>query len=146
MPVGLAARDTLRMEMKYPLYGNDLNEKTNPYCMGLSWVVKNPKKFIGSEALLQKQGSIQQKWVGFKLLNSNSGIPRKNYSVLLKDNQLLGKVTSGALSPCLNEVIGMALIDKQFANMVNNLFIFKFTEILIPAKIVATPFYKNTYS
>ncbi len=142
VPVGLAARDTLRMEMKYPLYGNDLNEKTNPYCMGLSWVVKNPKKFIGSEALLQKQGSIQQKWVGFKLLNSNSGIPRKNYSVLLKDNQLLGKVTSGALSPCLNEVIGMALIDKQFANMEQLIYI-QIHGDLIPAKIVATPFIKT---
>ena len=142
VPVGLAARDTLRMEMKYPLYGNDLDEKTNPYCMGLSWAVKNSKKFIGSEALSKKQGAIQQKWVGFQLLNNNKGIPRKNYSVFLKDNKFLGKVTSGALSPCLNEVIGMALIDKQFANEGQLIYI-QIHGDLIPTKIVATPFIKK---
>ena len=144
IPIGLAARDTLRMEMKYPLYGNDLDEETNPYCAGLSWVIKNPKNFIGSEALSHIKNNVQKKWVGFQLLKNNTGIPRKNYSVFLKNNHLLGKVTSGALSPCLNEIIGMAIIDKQFANMEQLIYI-QIHGDLIPAKIVTTPFIK-TYS
>ena len=142
IPIGLAARDTLRMEMKYPLYGNDLDEETNPYCAGLSWVIKNPKKFIGSEALSHIKNNAQKKWVGFQLLKNNTGIPRKNYSVFLKNNHLLGKVTSGALSPCLNEIIGMAIIDKQFAN-VEQLIYIQIHGDLIPAKIVTTPFIKK---
>ena len=142
IPAGLAARDTLRMEMKYPLYGNDLDEKTNPYCVGLSWAVKNPKKFIGSTALLELQAKNQQKWIGFQLSNNNSGIPRKGYSVLLEDNTFLGKVTSGSLSPCLNKVIGMAIIDKQFANEGQLIYI-QIHGDLIPARIMATPFIKK---
>ncbi len=134
---GLAARDTLRIEMKYPLYGHDLNEQIDPHSAGLSWLVKNPHSFIGSEALREKKQSITKKWVGFQL-SSSSGVPRQS-SPILVDGQSVGEVTSGCQSPCLNKMIGLGYVSSQYAKVAQVVQI-KIHQDLIPAEIVATPF------
>ena len=137
-PAGLAARDTLRIEMKYPLYGKDLNENTDPYSAGLGWAVKNTKDFIGSSVLQRMNRQVQKKWIGFQLLKPG-GIPRENYAVFSENKKVLGRVTGGALSPCLKSVIGMAYVDKEFAN-IGQLIYVQIHGNLVPAKIVKTPF------
>lgn len=137
-PAGLGARDTLRLEKALCLYGNDIDETTNPLEAGLGWTVKFDKDgFNGKEKLKQiKEEGIQKKLVGF--IMSERGIPRHGYKILI-DNEVVGEVTSGSYSPTLDENIGMAYIDKDYAK--------KDTEIQIQirkrevkARIVETPF------
>ena len=139
-PVGLAARDTLRMEMKYPLYGKDLDENIDPYSVGLSWVLKNPTNFIGSAALSQMKTQISQKWVGFQLSES-VGVPRKGSAVLV-DGKIIGKVTSGAKSPCLDQMIGLAYVPLEYSSPAQSIQI-EIHKNPVPAEIVATPFIKK---
>jgi len=140
LPAGLAARDTLRMEMKYPLYGNDLDINTNPYSAGLAWAVKNPKDFIGASMLSQLRHSFKRKWVGFQLQEA-SGIPRRLSRIFVNDN-VVGEVTSGAMSPCLNRIIGLGYVDRTYSQFGQTLHI-EIHQENIPAEIVATPFIKK---
>jgi len=140
-PVGLGARDTLRLEMKYPLYGNDISEKTTPLEAGLSWVTKFDKgNFMGRESLLkQKEGGLKKKLIGFEM--TDKGIPRSHYSIF-KGAEQVGEVTSGTMSPSLNKAIGVGYVKTEISDIGNEI------EIDIrgnhqKAKIVSTPFYKR---
>ncbi len=140
-PVGLGARDTLRLEMKYPLYGNDISEKTTPLEAGLSWVTKFDKgNFMGKDSLLkQKENGIKRKLIGFEM--TDKGIPRSHYSIFKRAEQV-GEVTSGTMSPSLNKAIGVGYVKTERADIGNEI------EIDIrgshqKAKIVLTPFYKR---
>lgn len=112
-PIGLGARDTLRTEMKYSLYGHEIDDTTNPYSSGLGWVIKPQKKdFVGKEIIIKgKEQGLPLTLVGFKLLDK--GIPRQGYSLFSFDNREMGKVTSGTLSPTLNESIGLGYVFKD---------------------------------
>lgn len=114
-PVGLGARDTLRLEMRMPLYGNDIDETTTPLEAGLSRFVKFDKEdFIGREALLkQKEAGLKRRLVGFTLLER--GIPRQGYPVLNADGDEIGQVTSGTHSPSLNQAIGTGYVAVEAA-------------------------------
>ncbi|NLY31101.1 MAG: glycine cleavage system aminomethyltransferase GcvT [Firmicutes bacterium] len=107
-PVGLGARDTLRLEMGYTLYGNDIDESTTPWEAGLGWAVKLDKEFIGRDALADTKGKNTRRLVGFML--QERGIARKGYPVHV-DGQPVGEVTSGCMSPSLNRAIGLAYVD-----------------------------------
>lgn len=108
-PAGLGARDTLRIEMGYCLYGNDIDETTSPLEAGLGWVTKFNKRFVGDEVLLkQKQEGLKHRLMGFRLLDK--GVPRQGLSLLDETGQVVGRVTSGTLSPVLNIGIGLAYI------------------------------------
>jgi len=114
-PVGLGARDTLRMEMKYPLYGNEIDNTTNPYSAGLGWVVKPAKKdFIGKDRILaDKEAGLSTRLVGLKMVSR--GIARQGYTLFSFDNKEIGKVTSGMISPSLGENIAMGYVAKELA-------------------------------
>jgi len=111
-PVGLGARDTLRMEKGYCLYGNDISDDTSPLEAGLGWITKLSKKFIGSEILQgQKEKGITRKLVGFVM--EERGIPRTDYQITDADGQNIGIVTSGTQSPCLETGIGMGYVASE---------------------------------
>lgn len=114
VPVGLGARDTLRLEMRFPLYGNDIDENTTPLEASLDFTVKfNKEGFVGKDALLkQREAGPARRLVGFKLLGR--GIPRQGYPLVADDRQV-GQVTSGSLSPTLGEPIGMGYVETQYA-------------------------------
>lgn len=115
MSIGLGARDTLRTEMKYSLYGHEIDDTTNPYEAGLGWVIKPAKKdFMGKNLIVgKKEAGLTKNLVGFKMLEK--GIPRQGYSLFSFDNKEIGKVTSGTHSPTLDEPIGIAYIDVAYA-------------------------------
>ena len=139
-PIGLGARDTLRLEMAYSLYGNELGEAVNPIEAGIGWAVSSSKKFIGSDAILPlKQSGTKRKIAGFKL--EKRGIPRQHYRVK-SDGLTLGEVTSGTLSPTLNEGIGLALIDVDYAAEGARIFIV-IRDADVPAIVVPVPFVKS---
>lgn len=135
-PIGLAARNTLRLEMKYPLYGSDMDETVSPVEMGLSWACKNKSDFIGKEACFKKT---QRRWVGFEILEK-SGIPRTSYSVFSEDKEPIGHVTSGAFSPSLEKMIGLALVKKDFSEQGCRFFV-QIHGNLALSQVVPTPFY-----
>ena len=141
-PAGLAVRDVLRMEMKYCLYGNDINTKTNPLEAGLSWIIDFSKNdFIGKDKLLDiKKIGCKQKLVGFLMLGK--AIPRYNYSIYLDDNKI-GRVTSGTFSPSLSSGIGLAYINKGCSKIGTKILV-KIRDKFVEAEIVQTPFIKNT--
>ena len=135
-PIGLAARNTLRLEMKYPLYGPDMDETVSPHEMGLSWACKNKSSFIGKEACFKET---QRRWVGFEILEK-SGIPRTSYSIFSKEKELIGHVTSGAFSPSLEKMIGLALVKKEFSQQDSRFFV-QIHGNLALSQVVPTPFY-----
>ncbi len=142
-PCGLGARDTLRLEMKYPLYGHELSDETTPLEAGLGWVVKLAKAspFMGKEALsAQKAAGVKKKLVGFKLLER--GIPRQGYPILA-DGQAIGIITSGTHSPSLKEAIGIGYVDLAHAAPGCAIQV-DIRGSLVPAQIVPTPFYRPT--
>jgi aminomethyltransferase len=109
-PIGLAARDTLRLEYKFCLYGNDIDETTNPIEALLGWTVKFSHDFIGRDVIEQaKADKPSRKLLGFKL--TDKGIPRQGHPILSEDGETIGVVTSGTMSPSLNEAIGLGYID-----------------------------------
>lgn len=140
-PIGLGARDTLRLEMKYCLYGNDITRKTNPLEAGLGFVVKLDKSnnFIGQDALKKvKAEGLKQKLIGFEMLDNS--IPRHDYDIMLNGNKI-GKVSSGTIGPSVKKGIGMGYVPNEYSAVGTEL------EIGIrnkpaKAKIVKTPFYK----
>lgn len=140
-PIGLAARDTLRLEMGYCLYGNDINDSTSPIEAGLGWITKFSKDFVNAEMLKeQKQNGVQKKLVGFELLDR--GVPRSGYEIVDEKEQIIGEVTSGTMSPTLKKGIGMGYVSINFSNIGTNIFV-KIRNTKKEAKIVSLPFYKN---
>ncbi|MEY4615860.1 MAG: hypothetical protein RJB66_820 [Pseudomonadota bacterium] len=143
MPIGLGARDTLRLEMKYSLYGHEIDDHINPYSAGLGWVIKpNLKNFIGKEVLVaQKEAGLPLVLVGFKLIEK--GIPRQGYTLFSFDNQEMGKVTSGTLSPSTNEPIGLGYVWPQFAKLGSEILV-EIRGRKVKAEVVQTPFVRPT--
>ena len=140
-PIGLAARDTLRLEMGYCLYGNDISDTTSPIEAGLSWITKFTKNFINSENLLnQKELGTQRRLVAFEL--DERGIPRQGYDILNSEGDKIGEVTSGTMSPTLAKGIGMGYIPTYLKSVGTKLYI-QIRKKIIPATIVKLPFYKG---
>jgi aminomethyltransferase len=140
-PVGLGARDTLRLEMGYCLYGNDIDETTNPLEAGLEWITKlNKKEFNGRKALLKiKEEGIQRKLVGFRL--PDRMLARHGNDILFND-QVVGHVTSGTFSPSLKVGIGMGYVSTDLAHA-GTVVLVPVRGNKIPATIVSLPFLKN---
>jgi aminomethyltransferase len=142
-PAGLAARDTLRLEMGFCLYGNDINETTSPLEAGLGWITKfsEGNNFIHREELeQQKAEGVKKRLVGFELLDR--GIPRQHYPIMDIEGKTIGEVSSGTMSPMLNKGIGMGYVEVAYAK--------KDTEIRIgirnkqvAARVIKPPFYKQ---
>ncbi len=139
-PIGLGARDTLRLEMGFCLYGNDIDDKTSPLEAGLGWVTKFSKEFTNSEALQQqKQDGLKNKLVGFEMIDR--GIPRHDYQIVDAEGNVIGKVTSGTQSPSLQKAIGMGYVKTEFAKEGTEIFI-NIRDNKIKAQVVKPPFYK----
>lgn len=112
-PIGLGARDTLRMEMGFCLYGNDIDDSTSPLEAGLGWITKFNKNFINSDALqTQKELGLNRRLTGF--IMEDRGIPRKGYRILNTEGEEIGVVTSGTQSPSLNKAIGLGYLNKPY--------------------------------
>lgn len=139
-PVGLGARDTLRMEMGYCLYGNDIDDATCPMEAGLGWVTKFTNPFINAEQLkARKEAGVRQKLVGF--LMEDKGIPRSGYEVLNADDQVIGRVTSGTQSPVLSKGIGLGYIQTAYSRPETEVFV-GVRNRRLKAKVVKLPFIK----
>jgi len=137
-PIGLAARDTLRLEMGFCLYGNEITQNTSPLEAGLGWVTKFTKSFINSQALLaEKERGIQRKLVGFKLIDK--GIPRHDYLITDSAGESIGVVTSGTMSPSLKIGIGMGYVPIEYSQPGSEIGILVRGKIL-RAQVVKTPF------
>ena len=137
-PIGLAARDTLRLEKGYCLYGNDINDSTSPLEAGLGWVTKFTKDFINSDNLkAQKEAGVTRKLVGFEMLER--GIPRHDYPILNADGKEIGIVTSGTMSPSLNKGIGMGYVAKELSKPDSEIYI-QVRKKQLKAKVVKMPF------
>ena len=140
-PIGLAARDTLRLEMGLCLYGNDIDETTSPIEAKLGWIIKFNTDFINKEQLLkQKEEGVERKLVAFDVLDK--GIPRKDYSILDAEQNPIGHVTSGTQSPSLNKAIGLGYVETGFHKIGQDLLI-QIRKKQVRAKIVKLPFYKK---
>ena len=139
-PIGLGARDTLRLEMGFCLYGNDIDDTTSPIEAGLGWVTKFTKTFTNSEALLaQKEAGVKRRLIGFEMVER--GIPRHDYEIVDKAGNVIGKVTSGTQSPSLQKAIGMGYVAKENAKEGSDIYI-SIRNNNIKAKVVKFPFYK----
>jgi aminomethyltransferase len=139
-PIGLAARDTLRLEMGFCLYGNDIDDTTSPLEAGLGWITKFTKDFVNSDQLkAQKEAGVTKKLVGFELVDK--GIPRHDYPIVDADNNVIGRVTSGTMSPSLNKAIGLGYVNKDFAALDSTIYI-QVRNKQLEAKVVKPPFYK----
>ncbi len=137
-PIGLGARDTLRLEMGYCLYGNDIDDKTSPLEAGLGWITKFTKDFTARPILeAQKAAGPDQKLVGFEMLEK--GIPRHDYEIKDFSGAVIGKVTSGTQSPSFGKAIGMGYVRTTFAGIDTTIYI-KIRDKLLQAKVVKLPF------
>ncbi|KRB56093.1 glycine cleavage system aminomethyltransferase GcvT [Flavobacterium sp. Root186] len=137
-PIGLAARDTLRLEMGYCLYGSDINDTTSPLEAGLGWITKFTKKFVQSDLLkIQKENGVTRKLVGFEMIDK--GIPRHDYEIWDENQQIIGIVTSGTMSPTLKKAIGMGYVPLEKSNPGSEFFI-NIRNKPIKATVVQTPF------
>ncbi|WP_420399210.1 glycine cleavage system aminomethyltransferase GcvT [Flagellimonas sp.] len=140
-PIGLAARDTLRLEMGYCLYGNDIDDTTSPLEAGLGWITKFTKDFVNSEALAaQKEAGVARKLIAFEL--QERGIPRQGYAIVDADGNEIGKVTSGTMSPSLSKGIGLGYVPKEHSQVDTEIYI-QIRKAQVKASIVKLPFYKG---
>ncbi len=140
-PIGLAARDTLRLEMGYCLYGNDITDETSPFEAGLGWITKFTKDFVNSEALAkEKEHGPKQKLVAFEL--DDRGIPRQGYDIVDGQGKTIGVVTSGTMSPSLGKGIGLGYVPSVFTEIGSKINI-QIRKNAIPATVVKLPFYKG---
>lgn len=140
-PIGLAARDTLRLEMGFCLYGNDINDTTSPLEAGLGWITKFDKEFTNSANLkAQKEAGVTKKLVGFELIER--GIPRHDYEIVDAEGNNIGIVTSGTMAPSLGKGIGMGYVKTEFAAVDSTIYI-KIRNNNVAAKVVKMPFYKK---
>ncbi len=141
MPAGLGARDTLRMEMGFCLYGNDINDDTSPLEAGLGWVTKFTKDFTNSEALKdQKEAGVSRKLVGFEVLEKGP-IPRHGYEIQNKEGDVIGEVTSGTMAPSLGKAIAMGYVNRPYFTEGSEVNIIIRNKVL-PARVVKFPFLK----
>ncbi len=140
--IGLGARDTLRTEMKYSLYGNEITDLTNPIEAGLGWVVKLDKgDFIGREPIQKmKENGPKRKLIGFKMLDR--GIPRHDYKLLSLDGEEVGIVTSGTMSPTLDEAVGIGYLREDLSKLGSEFFV-EIRGRKTKAQVVQTPFVKK---
>jgi len=137
-PIGLAARDTLRLEMGYCLYGNDIDDTTTPLEAGLGWITKFTKEFTAKNILEeQKEEGITRKLVGFEMIEK--GIPRHDYDIKDFSGRVIGKVTSGTQSPSLKKAIGIGYVDINHSNLDTSIYI-RIRDKLLQAKVVKFPF------
>jgi aminomethyltransferase len=121
-PIGLGARDTLRLEMGFCLYGNDIDDTTSPLEAGLGWITKFTKEFTNSDNLKkQKEGGVKKKLVGFRMIDK--GIPRHDYQLKDAGGNVIGKVTSGTMSPMLNVGIGLGYVGIDHSNPGTEIFV-----------------------
>lgn len=121
-PIGLGARDTLRLEMGFCLYGNDIDDTTSPFEAGLGWVTKFTKEFVNSENLkAEKEAGVANKLVGFEMIDR--GIPRHGYEIADAEGNIIGRVTSGTQSPTLKKSIGLGYVNKDFSKEGTEIFI-----------------------
>ncbi len=142
-PAGLGARDTLRLEMGYCLYGNDIDDTTSPLEAGLGWITKfrDGKEFIDKEFLLkQKDEGISRKLCGFEM--TERGIPRQHYEIVNESGRKIGEVTSGTMSPMLNKGIGMGYLEKAYWTPGTEIRI-RIRNKDLRAVVVQLPFYKE---
>lgn len=140
-PIGLAARDTLRLEMGYCLYGNDIDDTTSPLEAGLGWITKFTKDFVNSEALkAQKEAGVTRKLVAFEL--TERGVPRHDYEIVDADGNNIGRVTSGTMSPSLGKGIGLGYVTIENSKIDSDIFI-QVRKKQLAAKVVKLPFYKG---
>ncbi len=140
-PIGLGARDTLRLEMGFCLYGNDIDDTTSPLEAGLGWITKFTKDFVNSENLkTEKKIGSKRKLVGFELLDK--GIPRHGYDIVDAERNVIGVVTSGTQSPNLNKGIGLGYVPPEFATEGTEIHI-QIRKNALPARVVKLPFYKK---
>ena len=141
-PIGLGARDTLRLEMGFCLYGNDIDDTTTPLQAGLGWITKliDNKPLIGKSILeKEKANGVERKLCGFEL--KDKGIPRKDYEIVNESGEIIGKVTSGTMSPCLKKGIGLGYMKPEYAKVGTEIFI-KVRNRNLKAEIVKLPFRK----
>lgn len=140
-PIGLAARDTLRLEMGFCLYGNDINDSTSPIEAGLGWITKFTKDFVNSENLKkQKEEGVSRKLVGFEMLER--GIPRHDYEIVDANGNNIGIVTSGTMAPSVGKGIGMGYVKTEHAAVDSEIYI-QIRNNKVLAKVVKMPFYKK---
>ena len=140
-PIGLAARDTLRLEMGYCLYGNDIDETTSPIEAGLGWITKFSKDFINAESLKkQKEEGVDRRLKAFEL--DERGIPRQGYAIVNENGDNIGIVTSGTMSPSLKKGIGMGYVKKGYTKLGTKIFI-QIRNKAVAATLVKLPFYKG---
>ena len=140
-PIGLGARDTLRLEMGFCLYGNDIDDTTSPIEAGLGWITKFTKNFTNRAAIeAHKTNGVSKKLVGFEMIDR--GIPRHDYQIVNAEGQVIGKVTSGTQSPSLNKAIGMGYVNTVYAKADTEIFI-SIRDKAIKAKVCKIPFLKK---
>lgn len=140
-PIGLAARDTLRLEMGFCLYGNDINDATSPLEAGLGWITKFTKEFTNSENLQQqKEAGVTKKLVAFEM--QERAVPRHDYEIVDANGTVIGIVTSGTMSPSMNVGIGMGYVPTAFSAVDSEIFI-RIRKNDVPAKVIKLPFYKK---
>lgn len=143
-PIGLAARDTLRLEMGFCLYGNDINDNTSPIEAGLGWIAKfeDGNNFINRDLFAkQKAEGVKHMLRGFEMVDKG-GVPRQHYEICDAQGNVIGEVTSGTMAPSLKKAIGMGYVAKGHWDLNNEIYI-KIREKLTKAKIVKLPFYKS---
>jgi len=140
-PIGLAARDTLRLEMGFCLYGNDINDTTSPLEAGLGWITKFNKEFTNSANLkAQKEAGVTKKLVGFEM--QERAVPRHDYEIVDAAGNVIGIVTSGTMSPSMNKGIGLGYVSAEFSGVDSDIYI-RIRKNDVPAKVVKLPFYKK---
>jgi aminomethyltransferase len=140
-PIGLAARDTLRLEMGFCLYGNDINDTTSPLEAGLGWITKFNKTFTNSENLLkQKEAGVTRKLIAFEM--QERAVPRHDYEIVDKTGNVIGIVTSGTMSPSMNIGIGLGYVITENSKIDSDIFI-RIRKNDVLAKVVKLPFYKK---
>lgn len=140
-PIGLAARDTLRLEMGFCLYGNDIDDTTSPIEAGLGWITKFNKEFVDRATLEeQKTNGVSRKLIAFEMVDR--GIPRHDYPIVNAEGTVIGKVTSGTMSPSMKLGIGLGYVTVDHAAVESDIFI-EIREKGVKAKVVKLPFYKK---
>jgi aminomethyltransferase len=137
-PIGLGARDTLRLEMGFCLYGNDIDDNTSPIEAGLGWITKFSKSFTSCSLFEnQKNNGVAKRLVGFEMIDK--GIARHDYEIADVNNQVIGRVTSGTQSPTLGKAIGMGYLEKAYTAIGSEIYI-KVRNNFLKAKVVKIPF------
>ncbi|QHL87318.1 glycine cleavage system aminomethyltransferase GcvT [Nibribacter ruber] len=141
-PIGLGARDTLRLEMGFCLYGNDITDSTSPLEAGLGWITKFSKDFTNADNLkAQKEQGVSRKLIGFEMMEQ--GIPRSHYEIVNAEGATIGEVTSGTMSPSLGKGVGLGYLQTEFTAPGTDIFI-KVRNKQLKAQVVKLPFYKPT--